>query len=207
MKTNRIDTIIFDLGGVLVDWNPEYVYKDVFEGDLEKMHWFLNNVCTTEWNIEQDAGRSIAEGISLKTADYPEFANEIAMFYQEWPRMFSGPIKENLALFRKLRDHSNYKLYALTNWCAEKWDKAIELFPFFKEFDGSVVSGQEHTRKPFDKIYQILLNRYSLSAENSVFIDDNLENTLAATRLGINAIHFQSHAQLIEELEQYGVII
>ena len=207
MTANNIDTIIFDLGGVLVDWNPEYVYEDVFEGDLEKMRWFLNNVCTTEWNIEQDAGRSIAEGIRLKTAEYPQYEKEIALFYQEWHRMFSGPIKENLALFRKFRDQSNYKLYALTNWCAEKWDKALELFPFFREFDGSVVSGQEHTRKPFDKIYHILLNRYGLSPKNSVFIDDNLENTIAASRLGIHAIHFKSHAQLMNELKQFGVSI
>lgn len=100
---NKIDTIIFDLGGVLVDWKPEYVYQKVFNGDDEKMQWFLKNVCTPEWNMEQDAGRTIAEANAVKIAEFPEYEDLIKLFYEEWPQMFSGPIQENVELFKNLK--------------------------------------------------------------------------------------------------------
>jgi len=128
---NKIDTIIFDLGGVLVDWKPEYVYRKVFKDDEEKVQWFLKNICTPEWNMEQDAGRTIAEANAIKIAEFPEFEDLIKLFYEKWPQMFSGPIQENIELFKNLKKTGQYKMYALTNWSAEKWDIALELFPFF----------------------------------------------------------------------------
>ena len=99
----KIDTIIFDLGGVLVDWKPEYVYRKVFNEDEEKVQWFLNTVCTPEWNIEQDGGRTIEEAVKIKIAEFPEYKEWIELFYKEWEHMFSGPIIENVALFKKLK--------------------------------------------------------------------------------------------------------
>jgi 2-haloacid dehalogenase len=204
MKTT-IDTIIFDLGGVLVDWKPEYLYRKVFNNDEDKVQWFLKTVCTPDWNIEQDAGRTIEDAVNSKVAEFPEYEAWIRLFYLEWHQMFSGPIKENLKLFKKLKKDRNYKIYALTNWSAEKWEKGIELFPFFKEFDGVVVSGQEKTRKPFDEIYHILLNRFNITPNNAVFIDDNKQNVDASKRLNINGIHFTTNSKLAKDLDSFNI--
>ena len=178
-----IDTIIFDLGGVLVDWKPEYVYRKVFNKDEEKVRWFLNTVCTSDWNMEQDAGRTIEEAVNIKIAEFPQYATWIRLFYSEWHHMFSGPIAKNVELFKRLKATRKYKIYALTNWSAEKWDLALKLFPFFNDFDGVIVSGQEKTRKPFPEIYTIILNRYQIIPENAIFIDDNEKNVKAAKKL------------------------
>ena len=197
---NQIDTIIFDLGGVLVDWKPEYVYRKVFNGNEEKVQWFLNTICTPEWNIEQDGGRTIEEAVHLKIAEFPQYEDLIRLFYNEWEHMFSGPITKNVELFKKLKIAKNYKIYALTNWSAEKWGKALELFPFFNDFDGVVVSGQEKTRKPNPEIYNILLDRYNITPKNAIFIDDNKENIITAKTLNLNGIHYQNTSQLLIDL-------
>jgi 2-haloacid dehalogenase len=201
--SNKIETIIFDLGGVLVDWKPEYVYRKVFDGNEKKVQWFLNTICTSEWNAEQDAGRTIKEGITLKVAEFPEYKNLIEHFYKEWHNMFSGAIKENVQILKKLKASGNYKIYALTNWSAEKWDKGIELFPFFNEFDGVVVSGQEKMRKPNLDIYKLLLNRYGVNPNKTLFIDDNLENIEAAKKLNIQGIHLPNYLDLSKKLQAF----
>jgi 2-haloacid dehalogenase len=202
----KIDTIIFDLGGVLVDWNPANVYKKVFKGDTEKVDWFLNNICTSDWNMQQDAGRTIEEAVNLKIAEFPQYEDWIRIYYKEWHHMFSGTITENVTLFHHLKETGNYKIYALTNWSAEKWELALELFPFFKNFDGVVVSGQEKTIKPFPKIYNILLNRYKITPENAIFIDDNKENIIAAQKLNFKGIHYKTNTNLIKVLKNYNII-
>ena len=201
----KIDTIIFDLGGVLVDWKPEYVYRKVFNDNEEKVQWFLNTVCTPEWNIEQDGGRTIEEAVTIKIAEFPQYEDWIRLFYNEWPNMFSGPIIENVELFHKLKESGNYKIYALTNWSAEKWDKALELFPFFKNFDGVIVSGQEKTRKPFPKIYNIILNRYTITPEKALFIDDSEGNIKAAKKLNFNVIHYKKASPLVNLLKTHKI--
>lgn len=204
--TQKINTIIFDLGGVLVDWNPAHLYKEVFNGDLKKTKWFLDNICTNAWNAEQDGGRTIADGNALKIKEFPEYEDYIKLYYKEWPKMFNGPINENVEIFKKLKKSGNYKIYALTNWSAEKWDKALELFPFFNDFDGVVVSGQEKTRKPFFEIYTLLLERFNIDPEHAIFIDDNLDNINAANKLNIHGIHFNNNTNLKDELNHYNII-
>lgn len=202
----KIDTIIFDLGGVLVDWKPEYLYRKVFNGNEKKVQWFLNNVCTSAWNAEQDGGRTIEEAENLKIAEFPEQEELIRLYYKEWHQMFSGPIEENVALFKSLIASGNYKIYALTNWSAEKWDKALELFPFFNFFDGVVVSGQEKMRKPSTKIYELMLNRFQINPEKTIFIDDNEENVTASKTLKIHGIHYKSPQQLLKNLQSCQII-
>lgn len=204
MKTN-IDTIIFDLGGVLVDWKPEYLYRKVFNNDEDKVQWFLNTVCTPDWNIEQDGGRTIEEAVKIKIAEFPEYEEWIRLFYEEWHVMFGDPIEENLNLLKKLKMNGRYKIYALTNWSAEKWAKGIEIFPFFDDFDGVVVSGQEKTRKPFTKIYKIILDRFNINAKNAIFIDDNKTNVVTSKQLNINGIHFTSPSQLLNDLKSFNI--
>jgi len=202
VMNSNIDTIIFDLGGVLVNWDPKNLYKKVFKTQ-EEVDWFLANVCTPEWNIEQDGGRTIAEAVALKTAEYPDYKEQIELFYNGWKKMFYGIIKENVELQQQLIENPKYKVYALTNWSAEKWDIALELFPFFNDFDGVIVSGIEKTRKPFDEIYQLILNRFNITPEKALFIDDNLENVKAAKKNKINAVHFTGSISLSNLISKY----
>lgn len=200
-----ITTIVFDLGGVLVDWNPEYLFLKRFNGDAKKTKWFLENICTPEWNIMQDAGRSIAEANRLKIAAYPEYEADIIAFYEQWHLMFQGPIEGTLALFEAIKKSKNYRFYALTNWSAETWERGRSLFPFFDTFQGVVVSGQEKTIKPFTAIYNILFDRHAIDPKKAVFIDDNKQNTEAAIALGMHAIHFKNPTQLDFDLKALGV--
>ena len=202
----KIDTIIFDLGGILVDWNPKYLYEKIFDTQ-EEVKWFLNNVCTSDWNIEQDGGRTIEEANSLKIAEFPEYEDEIKLFYNRWEEMFTGAIEKSVEIQQELINNPNYRVYALTNWSAEKWEKGKELFPFFNDFEGIIVSGQENMRKPHDEIYQLILDRFSINPKTTVFIDDNLENTIASTRNGIESIRFKSPQQLKRDLLKLGVTL
>lgn len=202
---NKIDTIIFDLGGVLIDWNPAYVYREVFNGDQQKVDWFLNNICTHEWNIEQDAGRSIQEATDLLVNQYPAYEEWIRIFYDRWEDMLGGEIKETVTLLNKLKRNNDHRLYALTNWSAETFPVALQRYDFLQHFEGILVSGEEKTIKPFPKIYEIILDRYQINPPNSVFIDDNVENVKAANNLGINGIRYRNTAQLKEDLSSLGV--
>ena len=130
---SKIKTIIFDLGGVLVDWDPQNLYRKIFESQ-EEVDWFLNNVCTSEWNIEQDGGRTIKEAVELKTQEFPDFKENIELFYNRWEEMFNGAIEENVVIQQKLIANENYRVYALTNWGAETWNRGVKLFPFFNDF-------------------------------------------------------------------------
>lgn len=200
MKT---ENIVFDFGGVLVDWNPRYLYKDHFLDENEMEH-FLKKICTDEWNLEQDKGRSLKEGTVLLQNKFPEFHSMIQLFYDKWETMLKSDIPETVSLLYKLK--AKYKIYGLTNWSAETISLAYDRFPFFKEFEGIVVSGQEKMIKPSKQIYQLLLDRYNLKAENTIFIDDNINNIKAAEEVGFYGIHFENPRQLEIKLLSINVI-
>ena len=200
MKT---ENIIFDFGGVLVDWNPRYLYKDHFQDENEMEH-FLKNICTDEWNLEQDRGRSLSDGTILLQKKFPEFHAMIQLFYDRWEMMLKSDIPETVSLLCKLK--AKYKIYGLTNWSAETIAIAYDRFSFFKTFDGIVVSGQEKMVKPDRQIYHLLLDRYNLKAENTIFIDDNINNIRAAEEIGLYGIHFESPSQLETRLSLINVI-
>jgi 2-haloacid dehalogenase len=199
----KIENIIFDFGGVLVDWNPRHLYKSHFK-DENEMEYFLKNICTEDWNLEQDRGRTLKEGTILLQSKFPEFHAMIQLFYDEWETMLKSEIPETVSLLYKLK--TKYKIYGLTNWSAETISIAYDRFPFFKEFDGIVVSGHEKMIKPNKEIYHLLLNRYNLKAEDTIFIDDNLKNIRAAEEIGLHGIHFESPAQLEKKLSSLNVI-
>ena len=203
----KIDSIIFDLGGVLIDWNPEYVFLDVFNGDRTKMQWFFDTICTHDWNENQDAGYPLAQATHDLVTAFPEYENEIRAFYGRWPEMLGGAITETVDILKTLIDSKKYKVVALTNWSHETFPIALEKFDFLHWFEGIVVSGEEKTRKPFDDIFHTTLNRFNIKAENSIFIDDNLRNIEAASRLGINGIHFKDAKQLVEALKTFNVFV
>ena len=199
-----ITTIIFDLGGVLIDWNPEYLYRKVFKDESEMKH-FLEKVCTPEWNEEQDAGRTLAEATDFLLKKYPEHEENIRLYYDRWQEMLAGAIEGTVEIFEKLKKTKRFKIYALTNWSAETFPIALEKYQFLSWFDGVVVSGTEKKRKPFPEFYQILLDRYQVKAEETIFIDDNLRNVDAAKQVGLDAIHFRTPEQLNEELLNRGI--
>ena len=204
---SQINTIIFDLGGVLIDWNPEYVFLEAFHGDRQKMQWFFDNVCTPDWNENQDAGYPLAQATQDLVEKFPEHEQHIRLFYGNWETMLGGAIEETVTILETLIKSKKYKVVALTNWSQETFPIAQKHFEFLNWFDGIVVSGEEKTRKPFKEIYDITLNRFNITPEKSVFIDDNLRNIEAATALGINSIHFKNSKALIEELKTYKIYL
>lgn len=201
-----INTIVFDLGAVLIDWNPEHLYRKIFNDEAE-MRRFLTEICTPDWNEEQDAGRTLNEATELLVSQYPEHEENIRAFYGRWDEMLAGPIQGMVDIFRKLKDSGKYKIYALSNWSTETFGIAQERFEYLQWFDGLVISGEEKTRKPFPEFYQILFDRYNVRPEEALFIDDNYRNIEAARKLGMPSIHFKSPEQLVAELPEFGVAI
>lgn len=194
-----IKNIIFDFGGVLLDWNPRYLYKSYFNND-EEMEHFLADICNGEWNIKQDAGRPFAEAVKELQAKYPEYAEAIQMYDDDWEKMLKCELPGSIDLLKELKS-MGYGIYGLTNWSAEKIGYAFANYSFFSLFDGIVVSGVEKVVKPDRKIYEILLERYSLKPGECVFIDDNPDNVDMAKVLGINAIRFDNIGNVKEHLE------
>ena len=200
----EIKTIVFDLGGVLVDWNPKYVYRTIFDTE-EKVDWFVTNICSLEWNEEQDGGRLISEANRILIAEHPEYEKEILAYYDRWEEMLNGSNSEVVDILRSLRDNPKYRIYALTNWSAETFPKALEQFDFLKWFEGIVVSGKEHLKKPDPAIYDLLIRRYQINTESAVFIDDNQRNVDASNKFGLPAIRFETAEKLKTDLEKLGV--
>ena len=201
----KINTVIFDLGGVLIDWNPRYVYRTIFKTE-EEIDWFFENVATHDWNENQDAGYPIAKATEELVAQHPEWEKEIKAYYGRWTEMLGGPIRGTVDIFRQLKDIPGLKTYALTNWSAETFHIALDRYDFLHWFDGRVVSGEEKTRKPFQDFYQRLLDRYNVDPSQALFIDDNLRNVKAAEALGIKSIQFTTPGKLAEQLKELDMI-
>jgi len=202
----KIKTIIFDLGGVLIDWNPEYVYLKEFNGDRIKMKWFFDNICTPSWNEQQDEGKLMKKATQERVKLFPEYKRLIEMFYGRWEEMLKEEISGTVKILENLK-RNNYRLIALTNWSAETFPIAIKKYKFLKLFEGIVVSGEIKMLKPFKEIYDFTLKKYNLDPKECVFIDDRLENIQGAVRCGINGIQFESHEKLINELKKINIEI
>ncbi len=201
----NLDTIIFDLGGVLIDWNPAYVFREIFD-DAEEMRYFFEHICTHDWNIQQDAGRPLAEATEEKVAEFPAYESQIRAYYGRWREMLSGAITETVDILTALRQKDKYRLLALTNWSHETFPTALELFDFLHWFEGIVVSGEEKLIKPDPRIYQVLLERYNVTPQRALFIDDNVKNVAGAEAVGLHAVHFQSPQQLHEFFIKYDIL-
>jgi 2-haloacid dehalogenase len=202
---NSIDTIIFDLGGVLIDWDPRYLYRKIFKTE-EEVAWFLENICTSEWNDKQDGGRTFQEATDELVAKYPDHEIPIRAWYDRWQETIPGPVNETVEILKHFKDNPTHRLFALTNWSAETFPWALNTFDFLHWFEGIVVSGIEKTRKPFPEFYHILFDRYNIDPRRALFIDDNIKNIEGGKALGLKTIHFQSPQQLRTELRQGGLI-
>ncbi|HMN91585.1 MAG TPA: HAD family phosphatase [Saprospiraceae bacterium] len=201
----KLDTIIFDLGGVLIDWNPAYVFREIFD-DAEEMCYFFEHICTHDWNIQQDAGRPLAEATEEKVAEFPAYEAQIRAYYGRWREMLGGAITETVDILTALRQQDKYRLLALTNWSHETFPTALELFDFLHWFEGIVVSGKERLIKPDPRIYQVLLDRYNVTPQRALFIDDNVKNVAGAEAVGLHAVHFQSPQQLHDIFLKYDIL-
>jgi len=195
-----IKNIIFDFGCVLINWSQHNLY-DTYFGSKEKTDWFIDNICTWEWNNQTDVGKTFASSVEEKIAEFPEWEKEIRMYWERWEDMIGGAVEGMQDWICELKK-AGYKVYGLSNWSAETFPLVKEKFPVFKMMDGIVISGEELIAKPDLRIYQILLDRYGLKADECVFIDDRKGNIDAAEALGIQGITFKSCEQAKQVFNQ-----
>jgi 2-haloacid dehalogenase len=205
--TERLTTVVFDIGNVLVAWDPRNLYRRYFEGREEKMEWFLSNVCTPAWNVEQDRGRSFADAVDLLVKEHPpEWHPMIRAFDEQWQETISGPIHGTVDILKTLK-RSNVPVYAITNWNQDKFREALARFDFLNSFDGIVVSGDERMLKPDREIFKLFCERYGVKPETAVFIDDSQRNVEGARAAGMHALHFTSPETLARDLRGFGFSI
>ena len=190
--------VVFDLGGVLIDWNPRHLYRKLF-ADAGMMEWFLAEVCHAAWNEEQDRGRTFAAGIEEAAARHPDHRPLIEAYFARWGEMVAGEIEGAVAILEELKN-AGHELHALTNWSCETFLIARERFPFLRWFESILVSGEEGLIKPDPRIFELLLGRIGRTPAACIYVDDNARNVAAAAALGFDAIAFHGAAQLRDEL-------
>ena len=199
------DTVLFDLGAVLVDWNPRYLYRDHFDGDEAAMERFLAEVCDDEWNRAMDAGRPVADAIAERSRRFPEHARLIALWASHWPQMLKGEIPATVELLAALRARG-LRLFALTNWSAETFPVARRRFDFLGWFEHIVVSGEVGLAKPDPRIFAHAIERCRLQPARTLFIDDNADNVRAGREAGMTALQFRNPEALRAELRSLGLL-
>ncbi|MBV9014252.1 MAG: HAD family phosphatase [Alphaproteobacteria bacterium] len=205
MRAAERDVVVFDLGGVLIEWDPRHLYRKLFAGDEAAMEHFLANVCTHDWNRGQDAGRSFAEACGLLKAEHPDKAELIDAYFARFDEMMPGPIEGSVEILSELRARGT-PLYCLTNFSAETYPPTFERFAFLRWFRGVLVSGEVGVIKPDPRIFELLIERFGIDPRRAVYIDDVAANAMAARPFGIRGIHFTSPDALREELAVLGLL-
>lgn len=205
MANANTETVIFDLGGVLIDWNPEYLFRKIFDDEAEMRH-FLREIATPDWNEQQDAGRPLAEATEWLVERHPEHEAPIRAYYGRWEEMLGGAIAGTVELLNRLHAQNSHRLYALTNWSHETFPIAVERFEFLQRFEGILVSGREKLKKPDPRIYELVIERYAITPQRALFIDDSRRNVEGARAVGLEAIHFESPEKLEKDLRGRGIL-
>lgn len=198
-----VDTVVFDVGNVLIRWDPRFLYRKLFD-DTAAMERFLAEVCNDAWNLEQDRGRTWAEAIAERVLLFPQHEALIRAYSERWHDMVPGEVEGSVAILERLRD-AGVPLYAITNFSTEKFAEAQHRFPFLRRFRDVVVSGEERLLKPDPAIYRVLLDRNGLEAARCLFIDDSEKNVRGAEAVGMRAHHFRDAAGLAAELRARGL--
>ncbi|CAH0194361.1 Phosphorylated carbohydrates phosphatase TM_1254 [Massilia sp. Bi118] len=207
MRSNtqaKVHTVVFDLGNVLIKWDPRALYRKIFADDNAAMEHFLTEVCNAEWNERQDCGRPWKDGIALAIKQHPSHEANIRAYHERWEEMIPGAIDETVEILAQLRA-LGIRLLALTNWSHETFPIALRRFSFLEWFEGIVVSGRELLVKPDPAIFKLLIDRYQLDPASTVFIDDSMRNVEAAVVEGLHGIHFQSAGDLRLRLQDLGI--
>ncbi len=205
MTKGARDTVVFDLGGVLIDWDPRHLYRKLFAGDEQAMEHFLANVCTHEWNRGQDDGRTFADGARLLKAEHPDAAELIDAYCARFAEMMPGPIAGSVEILAELKALGT-SLYCLTNFSAETYPPTFERFNFLRWFRGVLVSGEVGIIKPDPRIFELLLERFAINPRRAVYIDDVAANVNAARTFGIHGIHFTTPTALRADLAELGLL-
>ncbi len=205
MRRPSRSIVIFDLGGVLIDWNPRYMYRKIFGSDEAAMEQFLANVCTQSWNEAQDAGRTFAEGCAILKRAYPDQSQLIDAWPARYEEMFGGAIDGSVSILTELKA-GGIPLYALSNWSTETFPVALRRFEFLRWFQGVLLSGEVRILKPDPRLFQLLLERYAIDPKRVVYIDDHGYNVEAARKLGMHGIHFTAPHALRGELSRVGLL-
>ncbi len=196
---DTIKNVVFDFGGVLLDWNPRYFYKSIFNDD-QKMEYFLQNIATSTWNAQMDKGRSFEECMKELAEQYPEYKEPILLYRKGWETMLKGPIESGMRVLDAVMNAQKFKVYGLTNWSAETFPGTFNKYKFLQKFEGIVVSGEEQMIKPEKGIYLTLIERYNLVPEETFFMDDNIQNVETALSRGINAVQFTGTDKNLEQI-------
>lgn len=208
MTSSRPDsprpTIVFDIGAVLLEWNPRHLYRKLI-ADEAAMETFLAEVCTHDWNLSMDGGVPFPEAIAAKVAEFPHHEDLIRAFDERWEEMVPHVIDGTVEILKGLKDRGD-KVYAITNFSAEKFAVALEKYSFLGWFDGVIVSAHEKLLKPDARIYQLLESRFGLTLADCIFIDDNPDNVVGARAVGMRAIRFESPEQARRELVEMGAL-
>jgi 2-haloacid dehalogenase len=205
MPTNSVRTAVFDLGGVLIDWNPRYLYRTLFAGDTAAMEHFLTHVCSPAWNHRQDAGRSFAEGCAELVREFPDARPLIEAWRERFDETMGGAIAGTVEILAALHERG-VPLFALSNWWAETFPVARARFDFLDWFDGIVISGEFGVAKPDARIFAHLLETYGLRADATVFIDDVPANVAAAAAAGMHPILFTDPVALRSSLRELDLL-
>jgi 2-haloacid dehalogenase len=200
-----MDTVLFDLGGVLIDWNPRYLYRPLFRGDDAAMEDFLARVCPPEWNHQMDEGKPFAEAVAERQRLFPEHAALIAQWYEGWPHMLRDEIPGTVAILRELRGRG-VRLFALTNWSAETFPLARARYPFLAWFEDIVVSGEVALAKPDPRIFELTVRRTGLDPATTLFTDDSPRNVDAARACGLRAELFTEPQRLRATMEAFQLL-
>ena len=201
-----IDYVVFDLGGVLIDWNPRYLYRKLFD-DPNEIEYFLTKICHGQWNESLDEGYPFAKACQDKMAEFPNYRDAIEAYWKRWPEMLNGVHQGTVDLLEQIYQSQSHRLFSITNWSAETFPTARQLFPFLGYFEDIVVSGEEKLIKPNVGIFQILFERNQLMPRKGLFIDDNAKNVDAARACGMQALHFTTSEQLKSDLDSLNILI
>ena len=192
---------LFDLGGIFFDWDPNHFYKKIFKNNDER-EYFLKNICNDEWNIKQDAGRLIKDAEIELVVKFPDYKNQIKLYYKNHRKMFRGIFNNSIDSLKFLKE-KKYECYVLSNWSWETFQNMENDYPFLKLFDGLLISGKEKIVKPNKEIYLLAIKRFNLKAKETVFIDDRIENIIAAKKLGFKTIHLINPELIENEIKKF----
>lgn len=203
-RPDAVTTVVFDLGNVLIQWNPRNLFRQIYGADEAGMEFFLSEVCNTAWNEQQDRGRPWKDAIAEAIARHPAHEANIKAYFERWAEMIPGEVEGTVDVLAQLRA-LGVRLLALTNWSAETFHIAEARFPFLQWFEGIVVSGREGLIKPDPAIFQLLIERYQLHPSTTTFIDDSVHNVDAANHAGLRGVHFRDARELRGQLLALGV--